>query len=211
MIALLKCLAISLAFFLLMALSIFLLAGALLSWPASAPEKADLVVALGGGNASVRYNRAADIVEAGFAKRLLLIHPTNSILRNAQGRFGRDNVLVDNRPDSSWQEALVTKEAMVAHGWQRALVVSDPPHMLRLHYTWSSILNEAGMSFGLAATQPGWWSAWLWWNDRRAIEFVGSEWVKLVYYVVRYRFGLGEDWGGGLEREIKTAGASGFI
>ena len=70
------------------------------------------------------------------------------------------------------------------------VVVSDPPHMLRLRYTWGSVLRGTGMDYTLVATAPPWWPGWRWWRNPGASDFVGNEVLKLGYYVLRYRFGF---------------------
>jgi hypothetical protein len=90
----------------------------------------------------------------------------------------------------SWGEAKTTRDRMRANGWRSALVVSDPPHLLRLKYAWSSHFAWTGLSYTLIATQPPWWSAWRWWANQSSSNFVGAEVLKLGYYLVRYRFGL---------------------
>ncbi len=69
------------------------------------------------------------------------------------------------------------------------MVVSDPPHMLRLRYTWGSVLRGTGLAYTLVATSPPWWPGWRWWRTTESASFVGNEVLKLGYYVVRYRFG----------------------
>ena len=81
---------------------------------------------------------------------------------------------------------------MEANGVKHVLVVSDPQHMLRVSYSWWSVLRGSGLSYTLvAAPQPS-WSAWRWWENEALAISAGMEVLKLVYYVGRYRFGLGE-------------------
>ena len=89
----------------------------------------------------------------------------------------------------TWGEAKVVSERMQAEGMRSVMVVSDPPHMLRLRYTWGSVLRGTGLHYTLVATTPPWWAGWRWWRNPGASDFVGNEVLKLGYYVVRYRFG----------------------
>ena len=60
----------------------------------------------------------------------------------------------------SWGEALAVRDRMQAEGLRTVMVVSDPPHMLRLSYTWGSILRGTGLDYTLVATNPPWWRCW---------------------------------------------------
>ena len=169
----------------------FFTVGFVLSAPASLPHHADAVVVLGGGSGEGgRYARGRELVLAGFSDRLVLIQPNSDDLKDALEHFKAVTIWDDISPGNSWGEAQVTREQMEANGWHSVLVVSDPPHMLRLSYCWSSQLRGSNLSYTLVASSPPWWSAWHWWGNKSSSDFVGNEVLKLGYYVVRYRLGL---------------------
>ena len=167
--------------------------GALLSAPAGEPRTADAVVVLGGDWAASgvtnRYARGRDLVLAGYSRRLILLYPGAAEIKDARAKVP-GVVILDSTPEiGSWGEALAVRERMQAKGLRSVMVVSDPPHMLRLRYTWGSVLRGTGMDYSLVATNPPWWPGWRWWRNEEASGFVGNEVLKLGYYVVRYRFG----------------------
>lgn len=168
----------------------YLTIGALLSFPAELPRRADAVVVLGGDQYGDRYARGRELLVAGYSARLLLINRSASERVDAQSRLQGVEVRIDNLPRSSWQEAKAVRAWMEAYGWRSVLVVSDPPHMLRLRYTWSSIFRGTDLAYTLIATNPPWWSTWRWWRNPDSADFVSSEVLKLGYYIVRYRFDL---------------------
>jgi uncharacterized SAM-binding protein YcdF (DUF218 family) len=167
----------------------FFTAGAALSFSAKLPHRADVVVVLGGGGGA-RYTRGAELVKAGFSKQLVLIESIDAkrkdVLANVPGVVFWDDV----SPHNTWGEAHTTQARMRAMGWKSVLVVSDPPHMLRMRYAWGAAFRGSDLSYTLVATNPPWWSTWRWWTHPRAARFVKSEVLKLGYYVVHYRFGL---------------------
>ncbi len=71
-----------------------------------------------------------------------------------------------------------------------SLVVSDPPHLLRLQYAWFSSFRGTDLIYTLIASNPPWWNPWRWWQNPVSVEFVESEVLKLGYYLLHYRFGL---------------------
>lgn len=167
----------------------FFTVGAVLAAPASAPGRADLVVVLGGDD-GVRYARGRELVLAGLGSRLMLINPSEKVKKDVVASLPGTELLLDDAPRSTWEEAQAVRRLMLNRGFKTVLVVSDPPHMLRLRYSWSSQLRGTDMSYTLVATSPAWWPGWRWWSDPDASKFVGNEVLKLGYYVVRYRFGF---------------------
>lgn len=167
----------------------FFTAGALLSGSAQLPQTADVVVVLGGGDGA-RYERGRELVKAGFSDRLLLINALAAERKDAQAKLPHVEILFDDQPVNTWQEAQAVRARMQARGMHTVLVVSDPPHLLRMRYTWFSVFLGTDLSYTLISSNPPWWSAWRWWANPLSTSFVEEEILKLGYYVVRYRFGF---------------------
>lgn len=174
----------------------FMTTGALLSSASSGPHRVDVVVVLGGdggaGGLGERYLRARDLVLAGYSQRLIVLNAGAATRKDALARVpGAEFVDSMHSPGGagSWGEAQAVRQRMQAEGLRSVMVVSDPPHMLRLRYTWGSVLRGTGLVYTLVATSPPWWPGWRWWRTTESASFVGNEVLKLGYYVVRYRFG----------------------
>ncbi|MGE5471030.1 MAG: YdcF family protein [Bacteroidota bacterium] len=163
--------------------------GALLSYSAELPHGADVIVVLGGGSGA-RYAMGVELLSDGYSGHLVLINPTISERHDVASIFHRSEVGVDDLPRNSWQEAKAVRAWMEAYGWRSVLVVSDPPHMLRLRYTWSSVFRGSDLKYSLVATSPDWWSPWRWWDNPKSAHFVTEEVIKMLYYIVAYKFGI---------------------
>lgn len=174
----------------LVAVAGFLSVGVLLSFPAGPAEKVDIVIVLGGAGDSGRYARGRELIQAGYCDRLALIGATQADLSDARAHVPQVIVWEDLLQKNSWGEAQAARDRMRAAGYKSAMVVSDPPHMLRLLYSWGSVFRGTDLRYTLVATNPAWWPRWKWWSDPSAAAFVRSEVLKLGYYVLKYRFGL---------------------
>ena len=166
----------------------FFSAGSVLSFPVAPPHDADLVVVLGGG--ADRYPRGRDLVLAGYSKRLLLISPSAAERKDAQTRLPGVELVFDDSPVHTWGEAQMVRTRMQANGWHTALVVSDPPHLLRVAYSWLSAFRGTDLTYTLISSEPPWWPGWRWWRNPQASSFVGDEVLKLGFYLLRYPFGF---------------------
>lgn len=165
-----------------------------LAAPAHPAVDADVIVVLGGDSGD-RALKAVELYRAGRARHLIITGSERSPrrARQAQLTWGaalleeegipRDALTLDVASFSSWTEATNTAETMKRRGWNRALVVSDPPHMRRLQWTWSKALAGTSLRFDLVATTPEWWMPERWWVDEKSAQAVITEHIKLVYYV----------------------------
>jgi uncharacterized SAM-binding protein YcdF (DUF218 family) len=168
----------------------FWAAGAVLASPAARPQPADVVVVMGGDYDGARYARGRQLVLNGYSTRLWLSNPKAAERGNALAKLPDVTVYFDPEPDNTWQEAQAVQAWMQARVYKSALVVSDPPHLLRVGYAFASNLWGSGLKFTLIAAEPRWWSAWSWWQNKQSALLVTSEFTKLGYFLVRYRFGL---------------------
>lgn len=185
-----------LVLFLILVLGL-LRAGYFLSSPAESPAKADVIVALGGDNGD-RVAMAAKLYSQGLAPRVMLTG-----LENGSGQLRRDYlnwrvqflftqhvpkeaIILELTAVNSWEEAVNTLNLLKQHKWQRVLVVSDPPHMRRLSWVWGKVFKDSGKEFILVSTTPNWWDLAHWWCHEQSESFVMMEYIKLIYYMLKY-------------------------
>ena len=171
----------------------FLRAGVFLSSPAGPPQQSDVVLALG-GDMGDRIAVAAGLYQQGLARRLMLTGLENMPAAarhhylNWRMQFAidlgvpKEAIMLEEGAGSSWEEATDTLALLKKNHWQRVMVVSDPPHMRRLHWVWSKVFAGSGKEFVLVESRPGWWNADRWWENEESGLFVFAEYVKLVYY-----------------------------
>lgn len=174
----------------------YLSLGFLVSFHASKPDKADVIVVLGGDD-GLRVRKGAELYKKGFARHILLTGIDSRYYRPSHPNWRerklmalgvpRSAIEVDTWSETTWEEAENAAETMDRKGWDSAIVVSDPPHMLRLHQSWKRAFEKAPKKrFILVATAPEWWNRWLWWQNRTSQRFVISEVKKNLFYSVMY-------------------------
>ncbi|MBM3162019.1 MAG: YdcF family protein [Chlorobi bacterium] len=174
---------------------VFLSLGYVVSLPACEPRKADVIIVLGGDN-GLRVEKGAEIYNAGFAPHVLLTgidaqfyrpgHPNWRERRIRELGVPKKAIKVDTESETTWEEAVNAAETMQKKGWKSAIVVSDPPHMLRVHQTWNKVFEGSSKTITLVSTKPAWWNPLLWWKNKTSYRFVISEIKKNAYYYAVY-------------------------
>jgi uncharacterized SAM-binding protein YcdF (DUF218 family) len=89
--------------------------------------------------------------------------------------------------DSTYEEALHSRDIMLAHGWHSAILVTDPFHMRRATLTFRQAFDGAGLVVLASPADGSRNGVDNWWTDRNAIMRVGQEYLKLGYYVATGR------------------------
>ena len=170
--------------------------------------KADAIVVLGGSaNYKERAREAARLVREGRAPLILLTNdnqrgPWSSAeqrnpyfyersleeLHNAGTPDKSVDVLM-NEVGSTYEEAELVKSYATDNGMHSVLVVTSAYHSRRALWTFSRVFRDTGIQVGLTPVPPGSDSPppATWWLTVRGWRLVPTEYVKMIYYVVKYR------------------------
>jgi uncharacterized SAM-binding protein YcdF (DUF218 family) len=158
---------------------------------------ADVIVVLA-GNSPFRARHAETLYAQGLAPHVIISNePLSSHGVQTTWMELRDKGLVrlaipddaivpiPEVSDSTYEEALHSRDIMQAHGWRTAILVTDPFHMRRAQLTFRSAFDAAGLQVAASPADGSKYGVDNWWTDRNAIMRVAQEYLKLGYYVVR--------------------------
>ncbi len=142
-------------------------------WPGERPSPA----------LSARTLHAVELYKAGYASHLILTGgvgaypPAEALVMQrlilAAG-VPADDLVLDDRSHSTEENLANARDLMQARGWQTALIVSDPFHLLRAEM----IAHDLGMiAFGSPASASPTYTAW-----NRRVWYTAREAMALVWY-----------------------------
>jgi uncharacterized SAM-binding protein YcdF (DUF218 family) len=160
--------------------------------------KSDVIVILGGGTAD-RLAKGIDLYKRGLG-RTLLVTGFPELKSDAVPSYTKWRVdflkmagvpekilTLNGSAGSSLEEAELVKEFLLTNHLNKAIVVSDPPHLRRLSLIYATVFkSEQNISYSLVASEPVWWDASKWWNNTHSAQFVILEAVKFVYFYSRH-------------------------
>ena len=170
--------------------------------------KADAIVVLGGSaNYRERTREAARLLHDGRAQRILVTNdnqrgPWSSAEQRNLYYYERtleelenagvpdQNVEVLMTPvDGTHDEAELVKKFAIEHQFQSVLVVTSAYHSRRALWTFSRVFRDTAIQVGLKTATAGTESPppRSWWLTRRGWRLVPTEYMKMIYYVVKYR------------------------
>jgi uncharacterized SAM-binding protein YcdF (DUF218 family) len=171
-------------------------------------EKADAIVVLSGSaNYQERARTAAKLLLEGRSQRILI---TNDNVRGPWSSADQRNLFFYERslqelraagvPEntiellaqpvtSTKDEADVARQYAEAHQLRSVLVVTSVYHSRRALWTFARVFRDTGIQVGLINAGPGAQSPRpeTWWLSVRGWKLVPTEYVKMIYYVVKYR------------------------
>lgn len=170
-------------------------------------KPADVIHVIAGDDFRTDY--AFQLYRQGFGKTVFFTGGWCDIHLYEHGAHAREKALAQGLPldsiasdDSSVMSTYIEAERLKE--WMQhspspvrsIIVVSDPFHMRRARWAYGKVFGDqvqiqmAPVPFALTPYQP------VWWKDARSRKYVEEEYLKYVFYLLRYQYSSGslKDW-----------------
>ena len=171
-------------------------------------SRADALVVLAGSSAyNERTRLAASLFREGRAPKIILTD--DGLLSGWSNELQRNPLFVEREAESlvgagvpraeieqlpqkvsgTHDEALAALDYAESHGLHSLLIVTSSYHSRRALWTFRTVFAGSGVSVGLASVAPGdqMPRPAVWWLRPRGWSAVAGEYLKFVYYWLRYR------------------------
>jgi uncharacterized SAM-binding protein YcdF (DUF218 family) len=170
-------------------------------------DKADAIVVLGGSATyRERAHEAARLLHEGRSRLILITNDDQrgpwssaeqrnlyfyerSIEELVNSGVSPQNIdLVMNPVASTYDEAKLVREYAQQNKMQSILIVTSAYHSRRALWVFSRVFRDTDIRIGLATARSGEESPppATWWLSARGWKLVPTEYVKMVYYVIKY-------------------------
>jgi uncharacterized SAM-binding protein YcdF (DUF218 family) len=158
------------------------------------PKKSDAVLVLGGEHDNERTKRASQLFHAGYAAYYVVSDGgynykeekiTDKMVSAAQlYHVPRSVIVIEDKALSTYENAVYTRQLMEEKHWKSAIVVTNNWHTRRAKMTFDKVYQNSGITLSYASTNDITLEDW--WSDPVKREHVLTEWLKIIFYKVRY-------------------------
>jgi len=169
--------------------------------------QADAIVVLSGSSTYIeRTHKAADLYNQGRAPLVVLTDDnTRGGWSSAQQRNpyfverAHEELVKQGVPptqitvapglaEGTHEEALLVRDYVVARGLRTILIVTSAYHSRRALRSLRQAFDDAGMTLGIVTAPTGWQTPGpaFWWLHYEGWRSVAGEYVKLIYYWLKY-------------------------
>lgn len=162
---------------------------------------AEMVFVLG-GDSKDRAAEAARLYHKGYANRFFctseyvpsIMEVLDTVITESEltkihlEQLGvpTQNILAVNKATSTKEEAEVILAYCQEQGFKNIIVLSSKFHLRRINYVFRDLFEEAGIELHLHGAPSSRYNEALWWQDEAGLLMVNNEYVKLVYYWLKY-------------------------
>jgi len=157
------------------------------------PVTSDVIIVLG-GETGHRVLKGIELYNAGYANRIAITGTGAEFPRMEPAPYKRwlyllekkgvpaDSIDVLAPSNSTYDDAMLSRDYLEAGGYRSALVVTSPYHTRRAGWVFDRMKGDRDWRFRLIACEQRGLSPKRWWRDERQFLWVVNEYVKLAYY-----------------------------
>lgn len=167
------------------------------------PKKVDMIVTSSG--ADYRTDYAIELYKQGFASKLFFTGGFSDKNQRIEAEWSRrlaldagapeDAVIIDtSEVVSTYQEALRLRSYLDLHPGtiSTIMIVTDPYHTRRAKWAYKTVFGDQLKVRMVPVPFERTNLSKTWWKDAESRKMVWNEYVKLVFYVIRYEISAGE-------------------
>lgn len=165
------------------------------------PVRSDVILVLSGGDERILHG--VKLFQDGYAPRIWFsfgrseapdvfdmqsIHFTRALEVIRMQGVPETNMVIEQRPLSTYDEAKLAREFVVRERHQSAIVVSSPFHMRRVAMIFRKVFKDSGVRLTFCAVPLEAERLLLdrWWTRERELLWVNNEYCKLILYYFKY-------------------------
>lgn len=156
------------------------------------PHKVDAIVVISGDRGE-RTEYGVKLFKEGYAEHLIFsggIVYNNVTMAELMEKHAielgvsEDKILVENKADSTYENALFSKEILEKNNFKSAIVVSSNYHMRRTKMLFNRAFKKSDISLTFCASSSKYFNPNRWWNSNKSILMVVTEYIKLFGYAL---------------------------
>lgn len=150
------------------------------------PKDADVIILLNGD--IERVDKAVELYNEGYADKILLtnstmdpISPKDLINRG----IPESSIIEEKQAQSTYENAIFTKEMLENENITSALIVSSNYHMRRAKFSFDQVYSQSSINLTFVATNES-YDPDYWLLTEKSTNVTYKETSKLAYYYIRY-------------------------
>lgn len=152
------------------------------------PEKVDVLITLAGDSERDLY--AAELYRLGLAPKIIMSGCGSSAWKMAKravniGVRERD-IIVEEKSESTYQNAVYSRDIVLAQNFKSAIIVTSPYHMRRTKLVFGRVFRNTGVELLYCSTRDSGFNVDGQCKSEIDRQIVRREYTKLVYYWFRY-------------------------
>jgi len=161
-------------------------------------SRADAIVILGSGGPE-RVERGVELYKSGYGAKIIItgeelnlpgfrINWSQLAMREAVASgVPQKAIILEERPSSTYEDAVYVKEDMLSGNFKSAIVVSSNYHTRRAKVIFKKVFrDQKDISLQFSPADYKYFQTREWWTREKELVTVVNEYCKLIFYFFKY-------------------------
>lgn len=160
-------------------------AGKLLVIDDEEPQKSDAIIILSGSEG--RLEKGVELYQEGYGDYFILTNSnefTENEINLMRSNIPKEKIIYEDKADSTYTNATLTLNIMTERNFKSAIVITNDFHTSRSKYIFNKIYKDKEINLTYIASEK--YNAAYWWKSKESRQFVLSEYIKWIGYVILY-------------------------
>lgn len=148
------------------------------------PQKSDVIIVLSGGKTNL--DKGIELYKQRYAHAIMISNALDDdmISKIKKEKVPSSSVIIETKADSTYTNAIYTKDLMIRHQLKSAIIVTPDYHMRRVKYHFEKVYKGTGIKFTYIPVETPNFHPHRWWLDKTSIRIVITEYTKFVGNIV---------------------------
>ena len=164
--------------------------------PQSTLHKADAIIVISGGQTTTRAAHGIELYKAGWAPKLIFSGaalddgPSNAAAMSEQAQADGVSptfILTDDASQTTYQNALDTKQIVDANHWHTLILVTSPYHQRRADMTFEHVYGSNYTIINSSSVDDR-WSKRYWYRSGFSFNVSMEELRKIIYIDLTHKY-----------------------
>jgi len=150
------------------------------------PEKVDVLIVLAGDSERDLY--AVQLYKLGLAPKIIMSGCGGGQMAKRAVNTGvrERDILIDDKSENTYQNAVYSRDIVVAQNFKSAIVVTSPYHMRRTKLVFGRVFRKTGVKLLYCSTKDSGFNVDGQCKSDIDRQIVRREYIKLIYYWFKY-------------------------
>lgn len=152
------------------------------------PKPVDVLITLAGDSERDLY--AAELYRQGLARKIIMsgcgTEAVKMATRAVHAGVKEKDVIVESKAESTYQNAIFSRELVLRGNFKSSIVVTSPYHMRRTRLVFERVFKNTGVDLLYCSTKDSGFNTDGLCKSEIDRQIVKREYIKLIYYWFKY-------------------------
>lgn len=154
-------------------------------------KPSEVIVVIGGSEINHRFSHTTKLFNEGYGEKIIVSGAgeiSNVIQLFEKLGVSKDDLIIENDSLNTFDNAVNTKKLMQENHFKSMVLVTAPDQSKRARFIFDKVFRGSGIAVSSSISDTSFYYPETVMDNKTMKHMVALEWIKYVYYAVKYLF-----------------------